>query len=211
MDTLLKRCCHCKVFLPISDFQKNSTTRDGFQFRCRNCQNAATRAYYATHKEETHQRVKTYRAKNPDKVYEWGRQYRESHREWYRTYQRLWRRKWRSDPKNAELDRERSRKFRPGYYKTHVAQYSHYSRMRRAQKLSAGGSYSVSDIRKMYANQKGKCYWCSKKLNGQYHIDHVIPLSRGGSNDISNIVISCPPCNFEKNDRLPSEWIGRMF
>lgn len=39
--------------------------------------------------------------------------------------------------------------------------------------------------------------------------DHVIPLSRGGTNDEGNLVCACLPCNSSKNDRLLSEWMGR--
>jgi 5-methylcytosine-specific restriction endonuclease McrA len=33
-----------------------------------------------------------------------------------------------------------------------------------------------------------------------------VPVSRGGSNDISNIVLACPSCNLQKGTRLPHEW-----
>lgn len=39
--------------------------------------------------------------------------------------------------------------------------------------------------------------------------DHVVPLSRGGSNDEDNLVACCLPCNSSKSDRLLSEWRGR--
>lgn len=42
-----------------------------------------------------------------------------------------------------------------------------------------------------------KCHWCEKELSfDQSTSDHVIARSRGGSNDDSNIVISCGPCNW---------------
>lgn len=39
-----------------------------------------------------------------------------------------------------------------------------------------------------------------------YHIDHVVPISRGGANSIGNIVAACGSCNSSKNDRLLTEW-----
>lgn len=39
--------------------------------------------------------------------------------------------------------------------------------------------------------------------------DHVMPLSRGGSNDPDNLVACCMPCNSSKSDLLLSEWKGR--
>ena len=35
--------------------------------------------------------------------------------------------------------------------------------------------------------------------------DHLIPLSRGGTNDWTNVVTACSPCNTRKANRLPSE------
>jgi hypothetical protein len=35
--------------------------------------------------------------------------------------------------------------------------------------------------------------------------DHLIPLSRGGSNDWTNVVAACSPCNTRKGNRLPEE------
>lgn len=40
------------------------------------------------------------------------------------------------------------------------------------------------------------------------HLDHVVPRSRGGPDDPTNLVTACAPCNLSKNDLLPSEWDG---
>ena len=79
---------------------------------------------------------------------------------------------------------------------------------RRALKRKAGGTHTVADIRDQYKRQKGRCYWCHAKVGDTYHIDHVIPLSRGGSNGPDNLVISCPFCNISKGNKLPHEWDG---
>lgn len=39
--------------------------------------------------------------------------------------------------------------------------------------------------------------------------DHVVPLSKGGSNEEDNLVCACRPCNTSKSDKLLSEWRGR--
>jgi 5-methylcytosine-specific restriction endonuclease McrA len=38
--------------------------------------------------------------------------------------------------------------------------------------------------------------------------DHVTPLSRGGANDLANIVPCCWPCNQDKRARTPDEWLA---
>jgi len=47
----------------------------------------------------------------------------------------------------------------------------------------------------------GICPYCGEKIVGATHRDHVVPISRGGSNSIDNIVPCCAPCNYKKNDR----------
>jgi 5-methylcytosine-specific restriction endonuclease McrA len=56
--------------------------------------------------------------------------------------------------------------------------------------------------------QRGKCHWCGEKVGRFYHVDHVVPLSKGGSNGPENLVIACAFCNISKHDRLPHEWSG---
>lgn len=87
------------------------------------------------------------------------------------------------------------------------------NRLRRALKRGSGGKHTPQDVQKQYVNQKGKCYYCKKKVGKVYHVDHVIPLIRGGSNGPENIVIACPTCNLRKNDKMPHEWAegGRLL
>lgn len=54
------------------------------------------------------------------------------------------------------------------------------------------------------------CSYCdcntSLPENG-YAIDHIYPVSRGGSNDIDNLTMSCRSCNSSKSDKiLDDEW-----
>lgn len=92
--------------------------------------------------------------------------------------------------------------------------YEAVSKRKRAythRKRSANGSFTQSDIDLLFKTQKGKCWWCGKKLGKTYHIDHRIPLSRGGSNNPENLCLTCPKCNLSKSDKLPHEWSDRLL
>lgn len=56
---------------------------------------------------------------------------------------------------------------------------------------------------------KYTCAYCGTD-DAQWAVDHVIPLSRGGSNERENLVACCQPCNSSKQDKLLSEWNGRL-
>lgn len=44
-----------------------------------------------------------------------------------------------------------------------------------------------------------KCAYCGKQLPDNYHgVEHVIPVSRGGTNDIENLLPTCVVCNSMK-------------
>lgn len=64
--------------------------------------------------------------------------------------------------------------------------------------------------RKAILNRDGwRCRYCGCDLTpGFAHIDHVVPLSRGGTNDDSNLCSACPPCNLSKHAKTPEEWLG---
>lgn len=40
-----------------------------------------------------------------------------------------------------------------------------------------------------------------------YHVDHFIPRAKGGADKMANLVLSCPPCNLAKKDKLPEDFL----
>lgn len=48
------------------------------------------------------------------------------------------------------------------------------------------------------ANQRWKCSRCFQILDATYEIDHIIPLYKGGNNEISNLQAMCRNCHGKK-------------
>lgn len=54
----------------------------------------------------------------------------------------------------------------------------------------------------------GHCWHCGRELHPfrDFHMDHLVPFSRGGSDDIENLVPSCDTCNLSKGGKRIEEW-----
>ena len=81
------------------------------------------------------------------------------------------------------------------------------SRIRRAREMEVEGTFTESDVRELFIAQDGECI-CSADLTKGFHVDHVHPLSKGGSNWPSNLQLLCPKCNLSKGARTMEEWIA---
>jgi 5-methylcytosine-specific restriction endonuclease McrA len=95
------------------------------------------------------------------------------------------------------------------YYQENAGRIRAYRAAYRARLLDAAGSHTADDVEDQYRRQRGRCYYCGAALHG-YHVDHVQPLARGGSNGPENIVVCCPSCNHHKSVRMPHECSGRL-
>lgn len=79
-------------------------------------------------------------------------------------------------------------------------------RRRRAREHAAPGEFTSTQLVAQYLRQGKACAYCKRPSRGLPEPDHVLPLSRGGRNDMSNIVASCRACNTDKSDLTLSEW-----
>ena len=78
--------------------------------------------------------------------------------------------------------------------------------MRHARRAkTAGGRISKKDISNWDSRE---CGVCEIVIDGKFHIDHIIPLSRGGEHVVENLQLTHPSCNLKKHNRLPSELQG---
>ena len=62
----------------------------------------------------------------------------------------------------------------------------------------------------LFARDRYRCQYCGRtaaelKPRESLTRDHLIPLSRGGTNEWTNCVTACSPCNTRKGNRMPAE------
>lgn len=93
------------------------------------------------------------------------------------------------------------------YYEANKEKVASNVRHRRARQLNNGGTHTVADIRALYAHQNGLCAFCANPFGDVVpHIDHWVPLARGGSNGAENLRLLHPTCNRRKGAKMPSEF-----
>jgi 5-methylcytosine-specific restriction endonuclease McrA len=78
----------------------------------------------------------------------------------------------------------------------------------KAMRKAAIGRFNADDIQMLLEQQSYRCAapHCRIDVLRDFHCDHILPLSRGGTNSPDNIQILCSACNLTKNDRTMEEW-----
>lgn len=72
-------------------------------------------------------------------------------------------------------------------------------------------AYSQDARKLLYNNANGRCELCGQKiLFEDMTVDHINPLSMGGSNDVENIACVCFTCNKFKGNILPDDFFERV-
>lgn len=230
-----RTCTKCKIEKALTEYTKVSKVKSGLSAMCKSCCKAyrsenrdrilARKRQY--HKDIGSDRMKlAYRenlAANPALNQE---QYA-NRAEYHKTWMKQWRLE---NPEAAKAKdaadrvkfKDRIRKTAAVYRLLHAeqikAQYQDwcknnrdairaYGHNRRAKLASAGGKFSASDEQEMFKSQKGKCAICKKSIKDVYDRDHIYPLSRGGSNDKSNIQLLCIHCNRNKHAKDPIDFM----
>lgn len=96
---------------------------------------------------------------------------------------------------NPEKGLESNRRWRRANPEKAAAQ----TNRRRTRKTEAGGSYAAEEWKALCEQYDNCCACCGKKKKLEF--DHVIPVSKGGSSDISNGQPLCRSCNASKGDK----------
>jgi 5-methylcytosine-specific restriction endonuclease McrA len=131
---------------------------------------------------------KQYYAKNKEEILSKMKVYAEAHPEVNKRAAR----KYRQSEKGKALTNAKTRNYR-------------------ARKRGAVGSHTAKEFLEKVKEQKNKCFWCGELFVGTPEADHYIPLIKGGTNFISNIVASCRACNASKSELLPEEFVSYLI
>lgn len=169
-----------------------STRRYVNNKRCVSCRHRQGQKWYQTNSEKTCERVRKWQQSNPEKCYansrKWHQENAETHRERKRKYYQ----------ENLEKCRQQSLNCR----KANPKRYREINRIakikQRAKRAKAEGSYTTQEWINLKEKYNNRCLCCGRhqsELDRVLEQDHIIPLSKAGTNWISNIQPLCHDCN----------------
>ena len=174
---------------------------------CKKCTKEQALRWYEKNPERAARNKRGWRSRNVRERRERKRKWRSENRDKVSGYNRRFR------ANNPEKAAESCRRWQ----KANPDKVAEKSRRRRARKNRASGSHTAGEWKALVKHQDGRCLACGKKK--KLTADHVVPLSVGGSDDISNIQGLCKPCNsskgakatdYRKGNRL-IRWIQRKM
>ncbi len=180
----MKVCSRCKQAKPQADFYKNRSKPDGLTHSCRECQKQDKQQYNQLPSAKAKRRAR-------EKQYRLLPHVKAKNRAWQKKYDQLPHvkaRKRRDAKRRDELARARGSRT----YRHHrlVASANF-----RAKRSGATGHISFKDWLKILEAYAYKCLACGSDRPG---LDHIVPLSKGGTHTAGNLQPLCISCNCRK-------------
>jgi 5-methylcytosine-specific restriction endonuclease McrA len=119
------------------------------------------------------------------------------------------RRYWEENPEAREEHRRQwNRERRLFRYMTNPAlrTYNREKSKRRKAAMRSGHVVQVTSaqLRERFAEFSDTCAYCGAGCH--LHIEHVVPISQGGTHTLGNIVPACQACNYSKRAKPVEEW-----
>ncbi len=163
--------------------------------------------YRKLNKDKYSKFSKEWKKKNKDKISSAGKKYYEENSKDIKAYQKEY---------NIE-NKEKVAKRKKEYYKSEkgsMVKINSENKRRHIKKMKSDGTLSLryvypltKELQNLLDKQDNKCNNCRCKISRELkniHLDHHIPLSKGGSHSIDNVAWLCAECNMKKHDTLPT-------
>jgi hypothetical protein len=176
--------------------------------RCADCADRHNREYRNNYWRERRRTDRAHARKRADEALRHHREHREEKLAYFRANREY------RNARKREYDASHQEQNRAYRQQEHVRRrYRQHKRViearRRARKRGAGGSWTVQDFERLCQSLNHCCYYCGKRCE-KLTIEHRIPLSRGGSNHLSNVVPACSDCNTRKHALTDEEFLARL-
>jgi 5-methylcytosine-specific restriction endonuclease McrA len=210
---MTKKCTKCLEIKDLGDFSKNSKNKtDGRQPKCKRC----NKLYYQENNAKINKRIRGHYNKNKKEILKRRAELRKRPEAKKKKAELNTEHYKKNKNKIAKYHKWWSKKNRDGIRKNHKAWRTKNPEKARANRRASGhkrrewciingnNTLTSKDVYRLLRTSDN-CFYC-KKLCEEKHIDHIIPVSRGGQNCLENVVVACTTCNLNKGNKLISEW-----
>ncbi|WP_079134547.1 HNH endonuclease [Streptomyces sp. EN16] len=176
-----RTCTQCGETKPLDSFGRHKRGPQGLRTRCKPCHAAQSREVYAANLEAGRAVRAAYAAAHKSEKAVYDQEYRVRNADRLQGQRAAWR--------AANSDKRAASQ-----------------RKRRALKAGAGHEpYTLADVLEACDY---RCAYCGGPAE---HLDHIVPLTRGGVDAAGNVTGACEPCNLAKSDTDPGVWIARVL
>lgn len=201
-------------------FYKDRSKADGLSKTCKTCGREKRSQYYKKNADKVKQIARDKR-KTPEakqRIKEQNAKYRAEHKEELKEYAREYYRVYNQIPyvkeanrkavmKHKNANREKINKAHAERAKKNPEKHRAKQARRRARLLSIG--IEKFTVQQVLDKTNSFCGYCGKLLTIKtFHMDHMVPVCRGGAHTLSNMIASCSPCNLRKNKRTYDEYMA---
>ena len=192
-----KTCSRCKQTLVATAFSADRRASTGLQPACKKCFAAAAKAGRYRDIEAHRAKQREYCRSNPEKIRQYYATERERHIDKINARAKAY----------YEANKERHSAWTKAGRKKNPARTRELARGWQATRraLKKGGASAV-ETASWFKGQKKICHWCGKPCAKNAEIDHIVPLSRGGPHEITNLCVACLPCNRSKHNKDPIDF-----
>lgn len=188
------RCTRCGEIKPLVGFSKNSLSTSGYMSKCKECDNELRRQRRLDNIEEERRKDRARNLLRHDERMELCKRWYAKNKQHAREYNR------RYYEENREAVLELNRQWRIN----HPHRLRTLKRNYKARKRGAVGDHTDEQFQALIEYYGRLCLCCGEDT--KLTADHVVPVSWGGSNYISNIQPLCRPCNSAKKNHHDTDY-----
>lgn len=166
--------------------------------------------WYIRNKQHHSEIGRAWRIKNAQHIRERRRKYREENYYTIRSreiaYQNAHKEQSSARSKKWQIDNPEKVKEAQKHYYERNRERCLLRAFRRRMKYKENGGFTKEQIETLLEAQGYRCMYCGINIKHRPTIDHHIPISSGGGNEITNIVMACKFCNSSKGNKHPFKW-----
>ena len=226
METF-KICNICKQSKLINEFGLRKNSVDGHNGKCKSCEYEYHKLYRKQNKESLCEKKKLYYENNKEHIIEKSKIFRENNKDKIYETRKIY----------LSRNKKRIANVMKNYYESNkqsifenikiykqtesckISKRNYLNKRRFLKKISSDGTiplrYSyplTSELNQLIVSQNYKCKYCDchLTLDTNTHLDHIVPLSRGGIHSIVNVQWLCSSCNLKKSSMSESDFLNKI-